>query len=248
MKKQLLLVFTLCSFYSHAQVDIIATTLNADGGNFFRIYTDNELSGTLTSIDIQATLTGSVNNTNGNDLTVYVSQTNTININGVLQAGGSTNFSANERIFWATGDSNVVPVNLTDSQTLATPIDFSANPTYNVWIGNGYADASNTGVWENITITLYGVSENSISISEVVSDAFSIFPNPVNNVISISNGTGLKINKVGITDINGRSIKTIILGNSVGKSQIDVSELNAGVYLLLIDSDKGTGVKKFIKN
>ena len=47
-----------------------------------------------------------------------------------------------------------------------------------------------------------------------------------------------------VTDINGRTVKTV----SGNVSQINVSDLNAGVYFMNIETNEGTAVKKIVKN
>lgn len=249
MKKITLLFFFLTSFVQ-SQIGLTGSGFTATGAEFTQLYTNNEVVGTLTSIDIDATLAASTSFTYANDLTILVTGTNDFSIL-VLQAGGFSDFSATERISWTTGGSEVIGTQVMESQPLTTPLDFSANPTYNIWLGNGYANANpptNSGTWDNINIVLNGISEAALSTNSEVENAFSIYPNPTEDFISISNtNASLEINKVGIIDVNGRAIRTIILGNASNNSQINVSDLSAGIYMLVINSNKGTGVKKFVK-
>lgn len=131
---------------------------------------------------------------------------------------------------------------------LGTPLDFDANPTYNIWLGNGYGAAGTSGTWDNIDIVLNGISEAALSTSSQDEYAFSIYPNPANDFISITNrDTSLEINSIGIVDVNGRAIRTIVLGNASNNSLINVSDLSTGIYMFVISSNKGTSVKKFVK-
>lgn len=251
MKKITLLLFIFSSFLSYAQINIAGSGFTSTGASFSQIFTDNEVTGTLTSIDMDATLAASTSDTYANDLMIFVTATSDLNSTGILQAGGFSNFGATERISWTTGNSSVIGTQVMESQPLVTPLDFSANPTYNIWLGNGYADANpptTSGTWDNINIILNGVSEAELSTNSEVENAFSIHPNPAKNFISISNtDASLEIKRVGIIDINGRAIRTIILGNASNNSRINVSDLSAGIYMLVINSNKGIGVKKFVK-
>ncbi len=251
MKKITLLLFILSNFLSNAQINISGSGFTSTGASFNLFYTDSEVTGTLTSIDIDATLAASTSDTYANDLMIYVTATSDINSAGILQAGGFSNFGAAEKITWTTGGSAVIGTQVMESQSLVTPLDFSANPTYNIWLGNGYADANpptTSGTWDNINIVLNGISEAALSTNSEIENTFSIYPNPAKDFISISNtDTSLEINKVGIIDVNGRAIRTIILGKASNNSQINISDLSTGIYMLVINSNKGTGVKKFVK-
>jgi len=72
---------------------------------------------------------------------------------------------------------------------------------------------------------------------------FSIYPNPASQFISINNE--LNISAIQIIDMTGKTVKQI---THVTKDNIDISHLNTGIYLLLVKTDKGTGVKRFVKN
>lgn len=86
-----------------------------------------------------------------------------------------------------------------------------------------------------------------MSTDDFVSSKFNVYPNPVNNMVNISNDGTIQINKVAITDINGRTIKSF---NFIGvvETQIPVLELNAGVYFMSIDTNEGIATKKIVKN
>lgn len=94
----------------------------------------------------------------------------------------------------------------------------------------------------NSTETLLGVDEVVSSSANVI----KLFPNPVNDILSI-NTTSVSISNVEILDINGRIIKSIAIGNSFD-AKINVSDLNAGVYMINIYSENNKTTKKFIKN
>lgn len=72
------------------------------------------------------------------------------------------------------------------------------------------------------------------------SDLFTLYPNPAQNRLSV-NGEG--VTGIEICDLLGRTI----LSASECPSQIDISSLQAGIYLIHIFSDKGISTKKFVK-
>jgi len=76
---------------------------------------------------------------------------------------------------------------------------------------------------------------------------FSVFPNPANDFVTISNADNISVNAISITDLNGRVVKQNTYSN-VTNVQVNVSDLASGVYMMSISSDKGSVTKKIIKN
>jgi hypothetical protein len=92
-----------------------------------------------------------------------------------------------------------------------------------------------------VFIDSFSVS-SSMSNEEFNSNSFSIYPNPTSDVLNISNINNIEIKNVSITDINGRTIRNVNAANS-----INVSDLNAGVYFVTIETTEGKSTNKFIK-
>lgn len=76
--------------------------------------------------------------------------------------------------------------------------------------------------------------------------AISIYPNPANNVININNLSTFSIDNFKIFTINGSLIKE--LKNSDSYQNIDVSQLQSGVYFISIEVNNQKLNYKFIKN
>ncbi len=122
-----------------------------------------------------------------------------------------------------------------------------SDPTWN-------AKQSTAGVWANLAdggstnllavpfeiIGTLGVDENTFEAS------ISLSPNPVRDILSISVPTNTIVNSYQIFDINGKMVNTFNSTTS-SISEINVSELSVGNYILKLNSDKGTASKKFIK-
>lgn len=70
---------------------------------------------------------------------------------------------------------------------------------------------------------------------------FSLYPNPANNVITVS--PIVSKGQYKISNVMGQLITSGILGEK--KSTIDVSSLSAGIYYLQLQSNDGVGVKRF---
>ncbi|WP_452226010.1 T9SS type A sorting domain-containing protein [Lacinutrix cladophorae] len=89
---------------------------------------------------------------------------------------------------------------------------------------------------ESLAAYLLNVNENVIT-------EFSVTPNPVQSVLNINLKSPTAIKSVSVFDINGRQV----LSSSNITSVIDVSTLQAGMYIVQVYTNKGTLTKKFIK-
>lgn len=96
---------------------------------------------------------------------------------------------------------------------------------------------------DNVAVTAGDVA----GLNNNLESKFSVFPNPVSNIVNISNTKNILINSVEIVDINGRTVKTAKF-NGASDAQINISDLSAGVYLMNLSSDQGKTTKKIIKN
>ncbi|OFY97062.1 MAG: hypothetical protein A3K10_16800 [Bacteroidetes bacterium RIFCSPLOWO2_12_FULL_31_6] len=85
-----------------------------------------------------------------------------------------------------------------------------------------------------------------VSIDEYNTIGFNLYPNPTKNNLIISFGTEMVTAKMNLMDIYGRLILSKEYIN-VNKDILDFSELNAGLYIITLSSEKGMGRKTFIK-
>jgi photosystem II stability/assembly factor-like uncharacterized protein len=109
-----------------------------------------------------------------------------------------------------------------------------------VGYSGGFASSSTAG-------GVFKLVPAAVNTNSFTSDKFTVSPNPVTDVLRISNTENINFTSIQVTDINGRIVKSLNLKN-VTSSQINVADLNAGIYFLNITSDAGKAVKKFIKN
>lgn len=91
-------------------------------------------------------------------------------------------------------------------------------------------DEISMGVWDNI--------------DELTQNTFSFFPNPTNNVLNIKSENAIE--QLSITDMSGRTIKTINRKNTK-QTSIDVADLTSGIYFIQVVSNGVPQVQKFIK-
>jgi len=88
--------------------------------------------------------------------------------------------------------------------------------------------------------------DRPLSTDSFFAQNFAVYPNPADNVINISNKNNTTLNQVQVTDLNGRVVKSVNV-NGVANTQINIGDLNAGVYFLKVTNSQGVGTTKFIK-
>jgi len=69
-----------------------------------------------------------------------------------------------------------------------------------------------------------------------------IYPNPVRNELRIESG-GMRITKAAIVDLAGRTIYQ----HNDPSDKINVSHLHSGIYFVIIETDEGFVIRKFVK-
>lgn len=77
-------------------------------------------------------------------------------------------------------------------------------------------------------------------------DYFSVYPNPVNDILNFGTKNNIEVKSIVVYDILGQLV--IAVPNAQTVSKIDVSKLTTGNYFLKMNTDKGTSSMKFIKN
>lgn len=82
-------------------------------------------------------------------------------------------------------------------------------------------------------------------IHENVPFAYSIYPNPVDNEVSLD---GINdVTKIELFDITGKLVKSIKL-EFTEKTSINVSDFQNGMYIVKVYNDSGVQTTKFVKN
>jgi len=107
---------------------------------------------------------------------------------------------------------------------------------------NAVADVAffdNLVVRASATNTLLGIKEISST------NTFSVYPNPSNDLVTISNDMNTVIESIEMIDLNGRVVKSHNINATEG--QVSISDLATGVYMMKITTDQGTATKKVVK-
>ncbi len=110
----------------------------------------------------------------------------------------------------------------------STPINLETNPSFNLTV------EVNDGNGGSVSATII------INVTEVLgmgSDfAFSIYPNPGSDVLIIDHSKSLNNLTISIYDLKGKEVRKQYFGEVSDQLIIDISVLNEGSYLLLIES------------
>ena len=103
--------------------------------------------------------------------------------------------------------------------------------------------------YDNIKITaINAVPPNviALSTSEQLSTKFNLYPNPANSVVNITNAENMVVEQVVIYDIAGKQLSTQTFNNET-EIQLNVEHLASGTYMLHLQTNQGTAVKKLVK-
>ena len=170
-----------------------------------------------------------------------------------FRATGNTTSTASYNVTYGTAQTAAAQTNIVASETGLSAAAFTLK-TYNFtpattgtyYIGIRNLSPANTGgATHALLIDNFSVTQ-VLSNNTFVESKIGVYPNPVNDAFVIENNESLTITSLTISDINGRTVKNINV-NSIG-NEINISELNSGIYFLNIATDNGTATKKIIKN
>jgi hypothetical protein len=199
--------------------DYNVTCLSIKGNNIFAGMGDN---GVYTSL-----VNGSVWSAVNTGLTDTIVNALAINGNNIYAGtqGGGVFLSSNNGGNW-------VAVNEGLTDTLIYSLATCGNYIY--------AGTIDGEIWKRPLSELTGIKDIINNASNI-----AIYPNPTSNTITIDNPGIVRLAVIEITNIQGQLVKS--LATTGNKTNIDVSALPEGVYLVKLVSEKGVEVRKFLK-
>ncbi|MFN8273857.1 MAG: choice-of-anchor J domain-containing protein [Flavobacteriaceae bacterium] len=114
--------------------------------------------------------------------------------------------------------------------------------------GTIYIGFRHFGVSDQFTIDIDNVKlvDNALKTNDFFSKNYAVYPNPANSTLNIASKTSNYIQGIELTDLNGRVVKNQKI-ESISATQVNISELNAGVYFLKITSNQGSLTTKIVK-
>lgn len=98
---------------------------------------------------------------------------------------------------------------------------------------------ANASEWVEVTLSNEDVS--------TLDNSLILFPNPTNEIININFSNSVSAAKIIIYDTTGKIILTNEIENS-DSNQINISNLNNGIYFVKIETNEKSETKKIIKN
>jgi hypothetical protein len=118
-------------------------------------------------------------------------------------------------------------------------VDFvSAVPTTNT--------AASDFIVDNYTVKATA-TEGLLSVNHVAEKVnFTVSPNPASTMVSINSSISTSISNVQMFDLNGRMVKSVNVDN-LSNTNVSISDLAAGVYMMKITSENGIVSKEVIK-
>lgn len=146
-------------------------------------------------------------------------------------------------------EATILPANAVDVTYTWSVIDGTGSGTIST---NGVLTAVNNGIvtvkaiandisGTSGTATII-ISNQTVTIGEIVNKKINIYPNPVQNKLFIdTNGEAVK--QINIVDISGKLRKSLIQNIN----SFDVSDLSAGIYFIQIETENGTITNRFLK-
>jgi hypothetical protein len=147
--------------------------------------------------------------------------------------------------YFATGDATATdnctdPVVITSQDPAAGTLLPDGTYTVTITAEDEYGNVS-TCDFELIVESVLGVDDNALDVAIVM------YPNPANSQVTISNSSNIQLEKAAIYDINGKLVMNVNLQDMQREKVIDVSNLASGVYVVQINGEQASVVKRLIK-
>src|SRR5690554_5364372 len=104
-----------------------------------------------------------------------------------------------------------------------------------------------THKYDNIKITaLNAVPPYVLNAENFLAQKFNLYPNPATNIVNITNNENMAVQQIMVYDVAGKQLSTQTFNNET-EIQLNVENLASGVYMLHIQTNEGTAVKKVVK-
>lgn len=100
--------------------------------------------------------------------------------------------------------------------------------------------------YDNIKLSAVPSLPVFANVNEWLSLKFNVYPNPADNIISITNTENVIVNQVRVYDIAGKQLSTQNF-NREEQIQLNVENLSRGTYIMHLETNQGVAVKRFIK-
>ncbi len=123
--------------------------------------------------------------------------------------------------------------------------DSARNNTTLTSLQNGANWTQSTG---GLTLSCTNFTNNTLNANDYYSlNDVGIYPNPARDFITINMANNINLSSAILYDINGREIGNYNLDNMRLEKRIIIKDLNLGVYILAIEGNNNTIIKRIIK-
>lgn len=125
-------------------------------------------------------------------------------------------------------------------------IDFTLEAVSPIFTDAGqFALGFGTDIIPSMSMKVF--DSNELSVDMMNQEYGSVYPNPTSDELTVSLNQDYGVAQMTIVDLSGRKVYTEMLSSST--MQVDVRELKAGQYLLMLDFENGSSAQfKFAKN
>ena len=81
------------------------------------------------------------------------------------------------------------------------------------------------------------------AVNQLPGASYKVFPNPVSNMLTIQSAN---MKRIVVSDLLGRAVKNVKL-QAINSTQIELSDLKAGMYIISVETSNGNFTSKFMK-
>lgn len=115
---------------------------------------------------------------------------------------------------------------------------------FRYFVTDGGLNGNNSDI---IGIDSFSVARPTAANQDFFSSNFSLSPNPVKDIFTVNAKNNIAVQNIKVVDINGRIVNELNNINSSDAMQVNIGELNAGVYFVKVQTELGVGTSKIIK-
>jgi hypothetical protein len=133
------------------------------------------------------------------------------------------------------------PSNQTMSGSLDTSSSLAGQYNYDYIVTSTICPSDSA----NVIVVVDGSCDYTAIVEELMGQ-WAVYPNPATNNLTISNNSGLSVSNMELLDLNGKVLYNTTWGNQLEK-QIDITQLQTGMYILKLSFDGQTSSKRIVK-
>jgi len=93
----------------------------------------------------------------------------------------------------------------------------------------------------------FEINVGSLSMDDIQISGVEIYPNPANDWVKVKNPKGHNLTQISLYDIIGNLVFTIKLNETKSEQQINLSQLNAGIYLVVVKTFDEQFIQQILK-